>query len=187
MLGRSRIIGALSNVSFTLGQQTRSVSSVNRRERNREIRRRFLAKVETSNASTILPAFETLYRELQRRAHPDTLRASHPHEADVNGTSMQVVNNLLTCVCESGNMIPDKVGSTLPFYLKPKTSSEDGTVELQFTSLRLDTTGKRKIKTSFENFFCEAGLGDGTGKFDWGNSYYKYPVVKTKLPKTFKP
>ena len=54
----------------------------------------FEAKVQASKEGKA-QLFETLYRELQRRAHPDMLRASHPVQADVNDASMQIINNLV--------------------------------------------------------------------------------------------
>jgi hypothetical protein len=163
-----------------------SSSSAAKRTRLNRMKTNFQAKVAEQKDSSRLPLFETLHRELQRRAHPDVLRASHPDKADANDASFQIVNNLLTCVKEGGNTIPDEVGGRFPFYLKT-AGAEDGD-ELVHASLTLDTTGKRKIKASFQEFFRAAGLGDGSGLFAWGNAYYSYPKYEGKrLPRTFKP
>jgi hypothetical protein len=161
--------------------------------RLKRMRANFMAKVTESSASP--PMFETLYRELQRRVHPDILRSTHPTEADVNDQSLQIVNNLLTCLRESGNTIPDEFGGCLDFHLKPKdgeikesNDNSDASNALEHVQMFLDTTGKRKIKNSFENFFREADMGDGTGLFEWGQSYMQYPKFEgRRLPRSFRP
>lgn len=163
-------------------------SNMGRKARIARMRANFEKKVEGARqGEEDKQLFETLHRELQRRAHPDVLRATHPVEADLNDGSMQIVNNLLSCVRESGNVIPDEFGGQLDFYLKPVSTDTDSEGELHKATLFLDTTGKRKIYQSFSAFFRDAGLGDGSGEFSWGNTYYSYPKFDgVKLPRTFK-
>ena len=66
-------------------------SSATKRNRLSRMRTNFQQKVtERRDAAKKLPLFETLWRELQKRSHPDTLRASNPSEGDNNDATLQV-------------------------------------------------------------------------------------------------
>jgi len=140
-----------------------------------------------------------------------------PHTTPLTHAHVHTHTRQLTCVREGGNVVPDEWGGNLTLFLKPSAASAaakeaaaeaggagDGSnavaapaahadadtdaASLQEVTLTLDTTGKRKIAAAFSTFFIDAGLGDGSGQFEWGNTYYNYPKFEgKKLPRTFKP
>ena len=187
----------VSNMKLNISslQSIRNIQTSRAKRRIIETRKRFENKIAEMNKAK--PSFESLFREMQKKVHPDILRSSHPQEASINEGSLQIINSVLSVVKESGNLRPDPWGGVIQFYVKQdnktinsetgETGEEENTAGIKLVEVLLDTTGKRKIKKAFEEMFALAGVGDGTGSFDWGSSYYKYPVQTDRRPKRFSP
>lgn len=184
----------VSNLKLNVSslQIVRNIQTSRVRRRNIETRKRFNEKIAEMNKPK--PSFESLFREMQKKVHPDILRSTHPQEASINEGSLQIINNVLSVVKESGNLRPDPFGGVIQLYVKSnnkivntETGEEEDVLGIKLVEVLLDTTGKRKIKKAFEEMFSLAGVGDGTGAFEWGTSYYKYPVHNYSRPKRFSP
>lgn len=119
-----------------------------------------------------LPEFQVLLRQLYRKSHPDLLRASHPSAAEVNDSSMQLLNGILTTI-KKYNEYPAQIVKTIPFYMK---SGDD----LIVVNLKIQTAGgdcRRALTGSFREFFFDTGIIQSkTGsQFSWGKDYF--PIV----------
>ena len=120
------------------------------------------------NAVT-LPEFQVLLRQLYRKSHPDLLRASHPEAAEVNDSSMQLLNGILSTI-KKFNQFPAQIVKTIPFHIK---NGDQVTV----VSLKIQTAGgdcRRSLTGSFRNFFYDSGIiGSNVGaQFSWGKDYF---------------
>ena len=115
------------------------------------------------------PIFANLLRQLYRRAHPDILRSANPEYAQINDSSMQLLNGILSTI-KQYNEYPSQIIKTIPFYMK----SSDGTLRLVNLSIR--TAGgdcRRSMMSSFESFFIDAEiLQRNNAFFVWGKEYF---------------
>ena len=128
-----------------------------------------------SNSSSTLketgpvPDFHELLRQLYRKSHPDLLRASHPQLAEVNDSSMQLLNGILSTI-KKYNEYPAQIVKTIPFHIR------DGQ-EIKLAHLRIQTAGgdcRRALSTSFQDFFLAVGITNKEtgGNFSWGKDYF---------------
>eukprot|EP01041_Mallomonas_annulata_P004440 gene4440-8849_t len=122
-----------------------------------------------------LPEFKSLLWKLYRTAHPDLVRPVSSEKADINDTSMQKLNGILSTI-KCYNEYPAAIISEIPFYLK---SSDN---EFQRIDLKIKTAGgdcRHQLAASFEQFFSKAGIHNGM--FTWGTEYF--PTSGAENPK----
>lgn len=144
---------------------TLNYSSVN----NAKSRRSRSNSSSTVKETETIPDFHELLRQLYRKSHPDLLRASHPQFAEVNDSSMQLLNGILSTI-KKYNEYPAQIVKTIPFHIR------DGEV-IKLAHLRIQTAGgdcRRSLSTSFQNFFLDVGITNKEtgGSFSWGKDYF---------------
>lgn len=160
---------ATTSSSFLFKSQTAYASTARREPL---WKRSLKAPREVKDDAVTLPEFQVLLRQLYRRSHPDLLRASHPEAAEVNDSSMQLLNGILSTV-KKFNQFPAQIVKTIPFNVK----SGD---QITLTNLKIQTAGgdcKRALTLSFREFFFETGIIDSKvgAQFSWGKDYF--PMV----------
>lgn len=109
--------------------------------------------------------FSHLLRQFYKKAHPDILRGSHPVQADVNDTSFQLLNGILSTIKED-NGYPPRMMRTIPFHLMEKNG-------IVVRELHIKTAGgdcKKQLRKTFEAFFQETGISKG--QFTWDKEYF---------------
>lgn len=134
------------------------------RERNLRYNMKMAAQNQPQEG---LPSFAELLRKLYRVSHPDLIRSSHPEEAAVNDSSMQVLNGILSAV-KVYNEFPPRIKRKIPFYLR-----RTGSAELRLVDLSIATSGgdcKHHLTETFTEFFCVAGICDGP--FVWDSEFF---------------
>jgi Domain of unknown function (DUF4460) len=144
---------------------TLNYSSVN----NAKSRRSRSNSTSTVKGPETIPDFHELLRQLYRKSHPDLLRASHPQFAEVNDSSMQLLNGILSTI-KKYNEYPAQIVKTIPFHIR------DGEV-IKIAHLKIQTAGgdcRRSLSTSFQNFFLDVGITNKEtgGSFSWGKDYF---------------
>ena len=129
-----------------------------------------------SGTVTPLPEFQHLLRQLYRKSHPDLIRASHPELAEVNDSSMQLLNGILTTV-KKYNEYPPQIVKSIPFHVRKGEN-------LELVHLNIKTAGgdcRRSLFTSFKNFFLASGVttAEEGGDFEWGKNYFPTSASET--------
>ena len=124
---------------------------------------------DVKDNAVILPEFQVLLRQLYRKSHPDLLRASHPEAAEVNDSSMQLLNGVLSTI-KKFNQFPAQIVKTIPFNVK---NGDQVTV----VNLKIQTAGgdcRRALTGSFRDFFYDAGIIESKigAQFSWGKDYF---------------
>lgn len=112
-------------------------------------------------------------RQFYKRSHPDVLRSSNPHYADVNSESMQVLNGILSTV-KVVNSYPPRTVLDIPFYVKMDTNNQ---IEKHQLSIR--TGGgecKKQLKASLEQFFLGCGILKRGDVLAWSKEYFPINV-----------
>lgn len=131
-------------------------------------RKGFKASFNTETVAA-LPEFQHLLRQLYRKSHPDLIRASHPELAEVNDSSMQQLNGILTTI-KKYNEYPPQIVKSIPFHVRKGEN-------LELVHLNIKTAGgdcRRSLFTSFKNFFLTSGVttAEESGNFEWGKNYF---------------
>jgi hypothetical protein len=134
-----------------------------RKERLRDRQERYIAKFKEDPNK---PSLQSLLRGLYRRAHPDVIRHSEPDLADVNNSSMQVLNGVLSTL-KVANSFPPRLSQHIPFHVK----SGDTIVKYELKLVTAGGDSRRQLTTSFVEFFREAGILEGK-EFAWDKEYY---------------
>jgi len=159
-----RLIGRSNPPNARL--QTRQLAITNKKQKQRERQKSFDAKHNISaslgaaDSSEAKPDFQSLLRNLYKKSHPDLLRGSNPDIADINDSSMQILNGVLTTIKTSE--FPPAIMKKLPFWTK-----DAKTGQLVCKMLNIQTAGgysKNQLTACFEQFF--------ESKFTWGKDYW---------------
>lgn len=135
-------------------------TTTRKKEKMRERQRSFAAKHNPNSSENGVPEFQTLLRNLYKRSHPDLLRGNHPDIADINDSSMQILNGVLSTIKTSE--FPPAIIKKLPFWIKDPKSGQ-----LVCKMLNIQTAGgysKNQLTACFEEFF--------ESKFTWGKDYW---------------
>jgi len=145
--------------------QTRQLAITNKKQKQRERQKSFEAKhnivasLDAAEGNTY-PDFQSLLRNLYKKSHPDLLRGSNPDIADINDSSMQILNGVLSTIKTSE--FPPAIMKKLPFWTK-----DAKTGQLVCKMLNIQTAGgysKNQLTACFEQFF--------ESKFTWGKDYW---------------
>ena len=153
-----------TNGTTNAGTVTGRPPSMNRRkERLKERSERYIAKfAEDPNR----PFLQSLLRAFYMKAHPDVIRHSKPDLADVNTTSIQVLNGVLSTL-KVANDYPPRICQSIPFHVKVGEL-------IVLHHLELETAGgdsKRQLTDSFTKFFKSVGILE-TKSFVWDKEYF---------------
>lgn len=168
-----------NNINTLIGLKI-SFSTNSKRDKRLNQQKKYNAKFNNDQDGdniNQLPDFHNLLRQLYRRAHPDLLRHTYPEIADINDSSMQILNGVLSNI-KTFNEFPPAIIKTIPFHLK----NSAGELECKYLNIR--TAGghcKRQLTNTFEIFFIETGItgkeGAEIGKFQWGKEYFPLKPV----------
>ncbi len=126
------------------------------------------------NKSNELPEFNSLIRQLYRKAHPDLLRAQYPELARVNDSSMQELNGVLSCLKSVTTEYPPAIEKRLIFNIKNQAG------EYKEYKILIKTSGgecRKQLRTLFASFFRETGIC--TTDFVWGKDFFPTGIVET--------
>lgn len=154
--------GLVSRVSHNRSKVSRCIY----REYNKPNKRNWKGK-KSQKDDEQLPDFQSLMRVFYRKAHPDMLRAIDSAKADVNDSSFQVLNGVLSQI-KKANDYPPMMLKRLPFHVK----ESDGTIKLYELKLRAAGGDCRNLFIRcFSEFF--QGLGIQTApSFVWNKDYF---------------
>lgn len=128
-----------------------------------------------------LPEFQHLLRQLYKKSHPDLLRASNPDFAEINDTSMQLLNGLLSTI-KVYNENPTAMVKAIPFYVRNGQTIDK--IDLKIRTCGGDS--RRSLTNSFEDFFFNAQIIDskvekGKVPFIWGKDYFPVKLSENQI------
>ena len=177
--------------SFRYGHQNhfiRLLSAKTKRERREQ---RFNQRL--ANISGTKHEFSQLVKLFYKKSHPDLIRHASPEYADVNNTSFQQLNEVLSTIKSTNlnNEYPPIMNKSISFYMRKDASEMESIISNSTTAtaesnstinefkqviLTLKTSGgycRTALYQSFQSFFYQTKLlNESQGeRFVWGKDY----------------